>query len=96
LSSAESTTKLMGIEGSPWTNLSGHYGDELAVNKLAKMLNPLEIKIKKVRCWKNTPWGYKVTGLGDAFDRYLSKVDGSNDDIEWASHYRIDLRRGLF
>ena len=73
----------MGVEGSPWTNLSGHYGDGLVVNKFSKMLNPLGIKIKKVRCWKNTPWGYKVTGLGDAFDRYLPKVDGSNDDIEW-------------
>jgi hypothetical protein len=37
----------MGIEGSPWTNLSGEYGDELTVNKLAKMLNTLEIKTQK-------------------------------------------------
>jgi hypothetical protein len=40
LSRAELTTQLMGIEGSPWTNLSGDYGDELAVNKLAKILTP--------------------------------------------------------
>ena len=73
----------MGIEGSPWTNLSGQYGDELTVNKLAKMLNPLGIKTKQVRCWKNTPWGYKFPDFGDAFDRYLPKDDGSNDDIEW-------------
>ena len=83
LSRAELTTQLMGIEGSPWTNLSGQYGDELTVNKLAKMLNPLGIKIKKIRCWKNTPWGYKFLDFCDAFDRYLPKDDGSNDNIEW-------------
>ena len=73
----------MRIEGSPWTNLSGHYGNELAVNKLAKMLNPLAIKTKKVRCWKNTPWEHNFPDFGDAFNRYLPNDDGSNDDIEW-------------
>ena len=74
----------MGIERSPWTNLSGQYGDKLVVNNLANMLNPLGIKTKKVRCWKNTPWRYKFPDFGDAFDRYLPNDDGSNDDIEWA------------
>jgi hypothetical protein len=74
LSSAELTTQLMGIEGSPWTNLSGEYGDELTVNKLAKMLNTLGIKTQKTSCWKNTPWGYKFTDFGDAFDRYSQKM----------------------
>jgi hypothetical protein len=69
LSSAELTTQLMGSEGFSWTNLSGQYGDELKVNKLTKMLNPLEIKTKQVRCWKNTPWGYKFPDFGDAVDR---------------------------
>jgi hypothetical protein len=71
LSSAELITQLMGGEGSPWINLSGQYGDELTVNKIAKMLNPLGIKTKKIRCWKNTTCGYKFPDFGDAFDRYL-------------------------
>ena len=83
LSSAELTIQLIKIEGSPWTNLSGQYGDELTVNKLAKMLNSLGIKTREVCCWKNTPWGYKFPNFCDAFGRYLPKDDGSNDDIEW-------------
>jgi hypothetical protein len=83
LSSAELTTQLMGIEGSPWTKLSGQYGDELTVNKLSKMLNPLGIKTKKYVVGKTPLGGYKFPDFGDAFDRYLPKDDESNDDIEW-------------
>jgi hypothetical protein len=80
LSSAELTVKLMGIEGSPWANLSGKYGDELTANKLAKMLAPLGIKSQKIRFDDKTLQGYKFPHFGDAFDRYLPKDEGSNDD----------------
>ncbi len=83
LSSAELTVKLVGIEGSPWANLSGKFGDELTANKLANMLAPLGIKSQKIRFDDKTLQGYKFPRFDDAFSRYLPKDEGSNDDIEW-------------
>jgi hypothetical protein len=83
LSSADLTAQLVGVEGSPWANSSGKYADELTVNKLAKMLEPLGIKPKKCRFSKGTLQGYKFPLFDDAFDRYLPKGEGINDDIDW-------------
>ena len=47
------------------------------------MLVPLGIKPKKLRFGEYTLQGYTVSHFDDAFDRYLSKEDGSNEDIEW-------------
>jgi hypothetical protein len=75
ISSALLTTELVEIEGSPWGNLSGKFGDKLTANKLARMLVPLGIKPKKLRFGEYTLQGYTVSHFDDAFDRYLS--------IEW-------------
>jgi putative DNA primase/helicase len=83
LSSADLTAQLVGVEGSPWANSSGKYADVLTANKLAKMLAPLGIKSQKIRFDDKTLQGYKFPLFDDAFDRYLPKDDGSNDDIDW-------------
>ena len=83
ISSSELIEQLMGIEGSPWDNLSGKYKDKITTNKLAQMLAPLGIKSKKCRFGESTLQGYEFVIFDDVFLRYLPKDDGSNDDIEW-------------
>ena len=83
LPSVELTAQLVKIEGSPWTNLSGKFGGELTVNKLAKMLSPLGIKTKKSRFGESSLRGYKLVDFDDAFGRYLPADAESNDDVEW-------------
>lgn len=83
ISSTRLTNELIEIEGSPWENLSGKYNDALTTNKMARMLAPLSIKSKKFRFGEDTWQGYKLSHFEDAFDRYLLKEDGSNEDTEW-------------
>ena len=78
--SANLTEQLLKIEGSPWDNLSGKYGDELTASKLARKLAPLGIKPKKYRFKQGTLQGYQFIDFDDAFARYLSNDDGKNDE----------------
>ena len=47
------------------------------------MLAPLGIKPKKARFKECSLQAYKPIKFDDAFDRYLPKEDGRNDDLEW-------------
>jgi hypothetical protein len=81
--SIELAGRLVKIEGSPWANISGKFGGELTTHKLAKALSSLGIKPKKSRFEETTLQGYHFVHFDDAFERYLSKDDENNDDIEW-------------
>ncbi len=83
ISSTDLKDQLIAIESSPWSDLSGKYGDKLTANKLAVFLAPLSIETKKVRFREKSLWAYKLLDFDEAFDRYLAmSPDGGFPEAE--------------
>ena len=76
LPSAEITAALHAFEDRPWAEW-GRAGKPISANQLARILKPFVIVSGTIRTEHGTAKGYHLHQFGDAFERYLGPVGGS-------------------
>jgi putative DNA primase/helicase len=70
LPSAALVESLVTMEGRPWTEF-GKSGKPISQNRLARLLDPYQIRPDSIRVGDKTPKGYQLADFEDAFSRYL-------------------------
>jgi len=72
---------LIAIEGRPWAEM-GKSRKPMSQNRLARILNPLDIRPGKIGPEDARLNGYKLGQFKDAFERYLPPEGASQPDIQ--------------